>query len=255
MSSESTPNKPQLILLPGMDGTGDLFEPLVRVIGTNLETSIISYPLDEALGYQQLLNLVTSRIPKEKPYFLLGESFSGPLAVMAAQKFPENLLGVILVATFVTSPMPRWLGRLKRFSGGPILDLRPRPFIIDRLLGKDCPEKTKRWVHETLPRLKRDVLAARIEAVLEVNVREELKGCQVPVLYIAGSRDWLMGKKCLDAVWLCRPDVEIKVLDACHMVLQTRPDDSAKAIIDFCSRVIGSPKSNVQCPTGKISDS
>ena len=237
---------PQLLMLPGMDGTGELFEPLINAIGAKLETSIISYPLDEALGYEELLNIVTSRIPKEKPYFLLGESFSGPLAVMAASKSSENLLGIILVATFVKSPMPRWMNRLKWLLRGPMLDMRPRPFIIERLLGRDCPEKTKRWVQDTLPRLKREVLAARIKAVLEINVREELKSGQVPVLYIAGSRDWLVGKNCLDAVWLCRPDVEIKVLDGVHMILQTRPDDSARAIIDFCNRVIGIPKGETE---------
>ena len=230
-----------------MDGTGELFEPLIDAIGPNLETSTVSYPLDEALGYEELLRLVTYRIPKEKPYFLLGESFSGPLAVMAASKSSENLLGIILVATFVKSPMPMWMNRFKRLLRGPMLDMRPRPFIIERLLGKDCPEKTKRWVQDTLPRLNRKVLAARIKAVLEVNVREELRNCQVPVLYIAGSRDWLVGKNCLDAVWLCRPDVEIKVIDAVHMVLQTNPVEAAETILEFCYRN-WSPESSVQSP-------
>jgi pimeloyl-[acyl-carrier protein] methyl ester esterase len=230
-----------------MDGTGKLFEPLINAIGANLETSTVSYPLEEALDYEELLNLVTSRIPKEKKHFLLGESFSGPLAVMAASRSSENLLGIILLATFVKSPMPRWMNRFKLFLRGPMLDMRPRPFIIKGLLGKECPEKTKRWVQETLPRLKREVLAARIKAVLEVNVREELKNCQVPVLYIAGSRDWLVGKKCLDVIWLCRPDVEIKVIDAVHMVLQTNPEEAAEVILEFCNRY-WSPESSVKSP-------
>ncbi len=223
-------------MLPGMDGTGELFEPLVNDLKCQMDTQIVSYPLDEALDYEELLNLVTSRIPKEKPHFILGESFSGPLAVMAASKSSENLLGIILAATFVKNPMPQWMSRLKWLLRGPMLDMRPRPFIIEGLLGKDCPEKTKRWVQDTLPRLKREVLAARIKAVLEVNVREEFKSCQVPVLYIAGSRDWLVGKKCLDAVWLCRPDVEIKVLEGVHMILQTSPVEAAAVISDFCER-------------------
>jgi pimeloyl-[acyl-carrier protein] methyl ester esterase len=234
---------PQMLLLPGMDGTGELFEPLIDAIGANLETSTVSYPLEEALNYEELFNLVTSRISKEKPYFLLGESFSGPLAVMAASRSSENLLGIILVATFVKSPMPMWMNRFKRLLRGPMLDMRPRPFIIEGLLGKDCPEKTKRWVRDTLPRLNRNVLAARIKAVLEVNVREELRNCQVPVLYIAGSRDWLVGKKCLDAVWLCRPDVEIKVLEGVHMILQTKPEEAAAAINEFCGRCLQNAES------------
>jgi len=252
MDKESINNKPHLLLLPGMPGTDNLFKLLVGELEDNFEVQTVSYPSDKPLGYNQLIDLVTSRIPKEKPYFILGESFSGPLSIMAATRHPENLLGLILAASFVTSPMPRWINRLKRFAKGPILDLRPRSHINDRLMGKKCSEKTRRWVDESMPRLSRDVISARVQAVLDVNVREELKNLKAPVLYIAGSGDWLVGKKCIDAVWLCRPDVVIKVLDACHMVLQTRPDDSAKVIIDFCSRVIGSPASNVQGPKGKI---
>ena len=229
--------KPHLLLLPGMPGTGELFKPLVDELEDHFEIDAVSYPADKPLGYEQLLDLVTSRIPKEKPYFILGESFSGPLAVMAAIKYPENLLGVILVASFVTSPMPRWINSLKRFARGPILDVRPRSHINDRLMGNKCDEKTRKWIHETLPRLRTDVLSARVQAVLEVNVREELKSLQVPILYIAGSSDWLIGKKCIDVIWLCRPDVEIKVIGGVHMILQTNPTDAAAAIIDFCGLI------------------
>ncbi|MCK5351705.1 alpha/beta hydrolase, partial [bacterium] len=113
---------------------------------------------------------------------------------------------------------------------------RPRSFINDSLMGKDCPENTRRWIHATMPRLGREVISARVQAVLGVNVREELKSCQVPVLYIAGSRDWLIGKKCIDAIWLCRPDVEIKVLNGCHMILQSNPREAAEVIVEFCGR-------------------
>ena len=219
-----------------MPGTDALFKPLMDELEDHFDIDAVSYPTDKPLGYEPLLNIVTSRISKEKQFFILGESFSGPLAVMAALKCPENVLGIILAASFVTSPMPRWINRLKRFARGRILDVRPRSFINDSLMGKDCPENTRRWIHATMPRLGREVISARVQAVLGVNVREDLKSCQVPVLYIAGSRDWLIGKKCIDAIWLCRPDVEIKVLNGCHMILQSNPREAAEVIVEFCRR-------------------
>ena len=99
-----------------------------------------------------------------------------------------------------------------------------------------------------MPRLRREVISARVQAVLEVNVREELKVLQAPVLYIAGARDWLVGKKCIDVIWLCRPDVEIRVIDGVHMILQTNPHDSAKAIIDFRGGALGSSNLKSQGP-------
>jgi len=237
MISNTGQDKPRLILLPGLHGTEELFEPLVKELGERFETVCVTYPADEPLGYGGLLPLVTSCIPKEKPYFILGESFSGPMAVMAASRHPKNLLGVILAASFVTNPVPSWIARFRKVLRGPLLEARPRSFLIDRLMGSKSPVLTRNWVKKSLPALPRDVLAARIESVLTVNVREELKNLQAPVLYIAGSRDWLVGRKSIDVIWLCRPDVEIKVIDGVHMILQTNPSEAAEAIKEFCGRL------------------
>jgi len=237
MISHTGQNKPRLLLLPGLHGTKDLFEPLVDELGDRFEAICVSYPVDEPLGYSDLLPCVTSCIPREKPYFILGESFSGPLAVMAASRHPENLLGIILVASFVTNPVPTWVARFGALLRGPLLDARPRSFLIDRLMGRKSPLNTRIWVKRRLPALPRAVLAARIASVLIVNVREELKKLQAPVLYIAGAGDWLVGKKCIDVIWLCRPDVQIKVLDGVHMILQTNAAEAADAIKGFCGRL------------------
>jgi pimeloyl-ACP methyl ester carboxylesterase len=226
---------PELVLLPGMDGTGEFFELLIKFLDGKIKTSIVRYPLDQALGYHELLPYVTTSFPKEKPFIVLGESFSGPLAVMAAAGRPANLKAIILVATFVKSPMPQWISRLKRFLRGPLLDMRPRRLIINVGLGRDCPPETSKWIHETLPRLKSEVLAARVEAVLDVNVREELKKTNVPILYIAASGDRVVSRRCLDEIWLCRPDVHIKVIDTGHAVLQCRPEEAGEAIVEFVS--------------------
>ena len=233
-----------------MDGSGEFFRLLIDALAGRIGTKVVSYPPDQPLDYRGLLPHVTSRFPETNPFFLLGESFSGPLAAMAGALNPPNLKGIILVATFVKSPVPPWVNRLLPVLKGRLLDFRPRTFLINRILGRDCPEETRRWIHEKLPRLPREVLAARVRAVLSVNVREELKACRVPVLYIAASRDWVVPRKCLDAVWLCRPDVRINVLDGPHTILQCRPRESAQAIMDFCGRVMGGvrgPMSKEKC--------
>jgi pimeloyl-ACP methyl ester carboxylesterase len=229
--------KPVLILLPGLPGSGELFKPLVKELRDHFEIDAVSYPQDEPFGYQELVDIVSARIPKEKPYFLLGESFGGPLAILTGSTHRENLQGLILAATFVKSPMPRWINSLKRLVDSPLLDLRPAHFTNERLMGRNCSDDIRRWIHKNMPRIDRRVLAARIRSVLETNVREELKSLQVPVLYLAGANDWLVGRKSLDAVWLCRPDVEVKVIDGVHMILQTNASDAAKAILEFTSRI------------------
>jgi pimeloyl-ACP methyl ester carboxylesterase len=230
-----------------MDGTGEFFKLLVNALDNRLKPRIVSYPSDEPIAYEELLELVTSCFPKEKPFFILGESFSGPLAIMAAAKRPLNLKGLILVATFVKSPMPPWVSGLKLLLNSPLVDLRPRRLLINIGLGRNCPPETRKWIHEKLPRLKKEVLASRVEAVLDVNVREELKKTDVPVVYMAASKDWVVPRRCLDAVWICRPDVEVKVIDGPHAILQCRPQESAVVIRGFCNRYL-SAECSVQSP-------
>jgi len=69
-------------------------------------------------------------------------------------------------------------------------------------------------------------------------VREELKNLEAPVLYIAGSRDWLVTRKSIDVIWLCRPDVQIRVLAGVHMVLQTQPEGAAEVIREFVEGIL-----------------
>src|SRR3712207_7220422 len=40
--------------LPGLDGTGELFRPLLNVIPRDVPTRVIDYPIDRPLSYDQL---------------------------------------------------------------------------------------------------------------------------------------------------------------------------------------------------------
>ena len=46
---------PTLVLLPGMDGTGTLFEPLLQALGQHWPVQVLHYPGDQPLGYPCLL--------------------------------------------------------------------------------------------------------------------------------------------------------------------------------------------------------
>ncbi|MGQ0798894.1 MAG: serine aminopeptidase domain-containing protein [Pseudomarimonas sp.] len=44
-------------------------------------------------------------LPRSEPYFLLGESFGGPLAIALAARQPRGLLGLVLCASFARYPI------------------------------------------------------------------------------------------------------------------------------------------------------
>src|SRR5262245_44928334 len=104
-----------LVLLPGMDGGDKLFGPLQAAAPAGTETVAVGYPPGPHNGYDDLLPAVRAHLPTGRPFFLLGWSFSGPLALLAAAERPPGLCGVILAASFARTPvprLPRWLHAL-----------------------------------------------------------------------------------------------------------------------------------------------
>jgi len=89
-----------LILLPGMDGTGLLFQDFVEALGAEIRAVVVSYPKNESLTYTALESTVQRQLPSDEPYVLLAESFSGPLAISIAASGPSGLLGVVLCCSF-----------------------------------------------------------------------------------------------------------------------------------------------------------
>ncbi len=98
-------DKLSVVLLPGLDGTGRLFAPLLQEFPPEVESHVISYRPDVALGYEKLLQIVQSTLA-QKPFVLVAESFSGPLALQIASTGLNHLRGVVLIASFVSNPRP-----------------------------------------------------------------------------------------------------------------------------------------------------
>src|SRR5262245_41048704 len=73
--------RPTLVLLPGLDGTGKLFGPFVERAHATFDVKVVEYPADERLGYPELEALVGRGLPTSGPFFLVAESFSGPIAI------------------------------------------------------------------------------------------------------------------------------------------------------------------------------
>ncbi len=103
MNRVNTPS-PVLVLLPGLDGTGKLFAEFLKALDSSIGTLVVTYPKDVPMNYDQLEALVTAALPTDRPFVLLGESFSGPLAIRIAARRPEFLVGLVLCVTFARNP-------------------------------------------------------------------------------------------------------------------------------------------------------
>jgi pimeloyl-[acyl-carrier protein] methyl ester esterase len=95
-----------------MDGTGELFKLALASFPANLKPIPVAFPNDRIVDYNGLVDLLLPRFQGEPRFLLLGESFSGPLVFKIASRRLKGLAGVILLNSFVTSPVPRWISFL-----------------------------------------------------------------------------------------------------------------------------------------------
>jgi hypothetical protein len=67
----------ELVLLPGMDGTGLMFGPFVRGLPEGVRAAVVRYPADRECSFKELAEIARAAIPAEGPAIILAESFSG----------------------------------------------------------------------------------------------------------------------------------------------------------------------------------
>ena len=92
-----------VVLLPGMDGTGQLFAPFLAELPSSWRSQVVTYPTDSPLDYAELAPRVRAACPSTGEFLVVAESFSGPLAILLAASNPPGLTGVVLVASFARS--------------------------------------------------------------------------------------------------------------------------------------------------------
>ena len=167
----------------------------------------------------------------DTPFILLGESFSGPLALRLASDQPAGLIAVVLVASFVRTPAPSWLRWL---PWGALFYFRTPLYILRALMtgSQDAAEilrRTSRLIRNVHP----SVLADRVRSILTVDARTWLRSCPVPILYLSGSQDRLVRRHCFNQILTCRHDVVQHTVQTPHFVLQLAPAEAWAAISQF----------------------
>ena len=227
----------KLVLLPGMDGTGIFFEDFAATIQHDFKPVIVRYPNDPSLGYAELEPIVRAALPQDEPFLILGESFSGPLAISIAADNPAGLLGLILCVTFARNPHP--LLPLVCAILKPLPALRiPRFIQQPKLFGRFNSPYLGAKLREVRSRVSQKTLKARLEAVASVDVFEKLRRVSVPTLYLRGSEDRVVSRTSGDYIKKIHPKVEIAELDAPHLLLQTAPQAATRIVIEFVRRSI-----------------
>lgn len=217
-------------MLPGLDGTGELFAPLLDALGA-VQTSVVRYESERT--FDDYVNTATQALaPRDN--VLVAESFSGPVALALSAKHSERIKRLVLCATFAESPF-RSLLRLTPFVPSALFGPSPtQPFMLQQacLNGERDNQLLDRAVS-----VLRSVPAARMHARLAtlatVDVRPLLSSVKAPALYLRATRDRVVHRRLGRALTDELANVSVQEIDGPHLLLQARPRECAEAILRF----------------------
>jgi pimeloyl-ACP methyl ester carboxylesterase len=208
----------------------------VAALGEGLDVRSIDYPRDRVLDHAALADFVRPQLP-DKPFVLLGESFSGPVAIRLAAGRPRGLRGLVLSTSFATSPRPALRGLAGLARAVPASAL-PMSLFSFWLLGRWSTPALRAAFAKVLAEVEPQVLAERLVASLHVDVSALLPDIRVPLLYLRGRADRLLPPNAVDAVASVVKDTRIADFDAPHCLLQAIPAQAAKTVREFVEALV-----------------
>lgn len=135
---------PLFVFLPGMDGTGELFESQLGDLQQDMDVRCLSIPPDDTTPWEGLARTTAELIRTEKrnharrPVYVCGESFGACLALMLARYVPNSFDYLILVnpaSSFRRQPWRRVGPDAVRWMPSPVYNVSAHlllPFLINQ---------------------------------------------------------------------------------------------------------------------------
>lgn len=96
----------KLIFLPGMDGSGHMYESLIQCLADEYECTVISLSQTGDQSYEKQARAISEQIANDK-VVLFAESYSGYIALLVSQLKPDHVKHIIFAASFISNP--NWL--------------------------------------------------------------------------------------------------------------------------------------------------
>jgi pimeloyl-ACP methyl ester carboxylesterase len=220
------------LILPGLDGDASLRQDFAAKLAPDFDSSLPGYPPGLAGGYPGFLELAETALPRDRKFVIVGESFSGPLAIQLAAARPPGLAGLVLCASFAVHPLSS-LGAIT-----PVLPALPPRMLPDAalryfLLGRWSTPAHLARLRDSIRRLAPSALRARLVAAASVDCRPLLARIEVPILCLQATGDRVVRASAARALKAHCPAVEVRRVEGPHALLLTSPEACAWHVKDW----------------------
>jgi pimeloyl-ACP methyl ester carboxylesterase len=223
---------PLLVYIAGMDGTGELFYKQIPALSEVYR--VVTFRLRDTSDatFEDLTDDVATIIGEagEAKAFIVGESFGGTIAMTFALRYPEMTERLIVINSF-----PYYRRRLRINLAARLAAVAPYTMAVPFRL---CMASLGLWLDGVRSEDRRRVLQAlrsvemksyarRLRLIAEVDIVDRLAEIGAPTLFIAATRDLLVGSVREAKLMSSRvPDATVKIVEgaghACLLGNQVR---------------------------------
>lgn len=231
-----TAGRTGLVLMPGIDGTGIFFEPLVNSLPEDIPVSVITYPPGVVLSLEEHARFVAERFPADG-VVIVAESFSGLVGLALLHLGPEAVKGAVFSAAFA-GPLHRHLIHLLSCVPGmeSLVTKLPVSLLEHFLFGPFSSNELRALLVRGLSEIDGKGLRqrARLTASGYPNPDESFL---TPCLYLEAARDRVVPPQA--ASWFAGhfPHFVHERFDAPHCLLQTKPVECSAKIMEFIETI------------------
>lgn len=195
-------NCPLFVYVPGLDGTGELFQNQIAKLPDDFDFRCLAIPANNLGDWNDLAQETIKLIQKElefngdRPVYLCGESFGGCLALKVALTYPSLIKRLILVnpaSSFNQTPILSWGIGITQWTPDWLhnystLTLLPFLAQLNRVAAEDRQALVKGM--KSLPP---KIVSWRLSLLKHFSVSpEDLSYLNIPSLIIAGGSDRLL---------------------------------------------------------------
>ena len=234
-----------LIFLPGLHGTDELFFDLVEqfnLLEVSFQTTLINYPPDLKQSYKKLFDWLCSHLALDQKNatdkaktVIIAESFSTPLALKLADKFPQQVKAVIIGGGFCASPAN---------PGFSLLPLRPlfmiappRSAVRHFLTGPESSPELVDTVRSAVKKVSSRNLTQRIRSILTLEEDQTPAIPKTPVLLLQAEHDAMISWEIQNQLEQHLPHADCQWLDSPHLIFQAHPEICASRILEFLTKL------------------
>jgi pimeloyl-ACP methyl ester carboxylesterase len=226
-----------LVLVPGMDGTGQLFYRQVPSLARTFRTAtyaLRSHARSMDTLVDDLGHVIDTVAPDTRRALVVGESFGGALAMSFALARPEQVSALVVLNSFPYFA-PQFRLRLARYGlallpwGAMALIRRATAF---RLHSAHTHRDEMRRFMELTAAASRDGYLNRLQLLMSYDVRDRLHELRSPTLFLAAEQDHLVPSvQQAQLMVSLAPRATLKVLQGHGHICLIAPDLDLAAII------------------------